>query len=132
MDSKTIGRKVGELREKLGITTTQLAKLVGISQAQISRLENGKQGFRSKTLERIARALDVKPMYFFIEQEGSGRAANAAPVYGLEAGGALVEALRAADFVQVAEKLAEAYFRNKDAFHAVRLTMKAAFGGRAN
>lgn len=71
-------------------------------------------------------------MYFFIEQEGSGRAADAAPVYGLEVGGVLVEALRLPDFVQVAERLAEAYFDNKDAFHAVRLTMKAAFGERTN
>ena len=132
MDSRAIGRKIGKLREKLGITTTQLAKRVGISQAQISRLENGKQGFRSKTLDRIAKALGVKPMYFFLEQEGSGRAADAAPIYGIEAGGVLLEALRAADFVQVAEQLAEAYFGNKDAFHAVRLTMKATFGERAN
>jgi len=132
MDSKAIGKKIGALREKLGITTTELAKRVGISQAQISRLENGKQGFRSKTLDRISKALGVKPIYFFIEREGSGRAADAAPVYGLEAGGTLVEALRAPDFVQVAERLAESYFGNKDAFHAVRLTLKAAFNERAN
>ena len=132
MDSRAIGRKIGELRVKLGITTTQLAKRVGISQAQISRLENGKQGFRSKTLDRIANALGVKPMYFFMEREGPGRAADAAPVYGLEAGGVLVEALRSPDFVQVAERLAKAYFEKKDAFHAARLTMKAAFGERAN
>ena len=93
MDSKTIGRKIGELREKLGMTTTQLAKRVGISQAQISRLENGKQGFRSNTLDRIAKALSVKPMYFFFEQEGAGRAGEGAPVYGLAAGGELVEAI---------------------------------------
>ncbi len=132
MDSKTIGKKIAALREKLDITTTQLAKRVGISQAQISRLENGKQGFRSKTLDRISKALGVKPMYFFIEQDGSGKAADGAPVYGLEAGGELIKALRAPDFVQVAEKLAVAYFKNKDAFHAVRLTMKAAFGDQAN
>ena len=132
MDSSAIGRKISKLREKLGMTTTQLAKRVGISQAQISRLENGKQGFRSKTLERISKALGVKSMYFFIEQDASGRAADAPPVYGLAAGGVLVEALRSPDYVQVAERLAEAYFGKKDAFHAVRLTMKAIFGERVN
>ena len=125
MDSKAIGRKVGELRGKLGMTTTQLAKRVGISQAQISRLENGKQGFRSNTLDRISKALGVKPMYFFLEQAATGRAGAGAPLYGLAAGGVLVEALRSADFVQVAERVAEAYSHRKDAFHAVRLSMKA-------
>ena len=33
MESKAIGKKIGVLREKQGITTTELAKRVGISQA---------------------------------------------------------------------------------------------------
>jgi DNA-binding Xre family transcriptional regulator len=43
------------------MTTTELAKKVGISQAQISRLENGLQGFRSDTLLEIGLALGVSP-----------------------------------------------------------------------
>ena len=66
---KMIGLRVNKLREKKDMTTTGLAKLVGISQAQISRLENGLQGFRSATLVRIAKALGVKPAYFWIEDE---------------------------------------------------------------
>lgn len=131
MDSKAIGGKIGKLREELGLTTTQLASRVGISQAQISRLENGKQGFRSSTLDRIAKALGVKPMYFFLE-EGAGRLGEGAPVYGLAAGGNLVEALRSADFVRLAEKLADAYFHRKDAFQAVSLAAKAILGERTN
>jgi len=56
----SIGFAVSRERESQGLTTTQLAKKVGISQAQISRLENGKQGFRSGTLERVAKALDIQ------------------------------------------------------------------------
>lgn len=52
-----IGYAVRDEMNRLGITTTELANRVGISQAQISRLENGKQGFRSSTLQRIALAL---------------------------------------------------------------------------
>lgn len=56
---KKIGQAIMRLRTKKGLTTTELAALVGISQAQISRLENGCQGFRSDTLVRIAVALGV-------------------------------------------------------------------------
>jgi transcriptional regulator with XRE-family HTH domain len=41
------------------MTSSELAREVGVAQAQISRLENGLQGFRSDTLVRIARALNV-------------------------------------------------------------------------
>ena len=44
MKPKDIGLTVKKLRTDLGMTTTDLAKKVGISQAQISRLENGVQG----------------------------------------------------------------------------------------
>lgn len=129
MDNREIGRKISKLRGRLGMTTTVLAKRVGISQAQISRLENGKQGFRSKTLSRIAEALGVKPIYFFLEEQtGEGRAAEGAPVYGLAAGGDLVEALKSPEFVRVAEKIAAAYFDRKDAFKAIELAVKAIRG----
>ena len=64
-----IGRKVSELRERQRLTTVQLAGMVGVSQAQISRLENGKQGFRTSTLTRIAQALKVPTSYFLTEQD---------------------------------------------------------------
>ncbi len=131
MDSKEIGGKVSALRGKLDMTATELARRVGISQAQISRLENGKQGFRSYTLNRIAKALGVKPIYFFLEKEsGEGTAAEGAPVYGIAAGGELVEALRSAEFVRVAELIASAYFDQKDAFKAIELAVKAIVGDR--
>jgi len=66
---KMIGLRVKKLREEKGLTTTALAGMVDLSQAQISRLENAKQGFRSATLVRIAEALGVKPAYFWIEDE---------------------------------------------------------------
>ena len=48
------------------MTTTELARRVGISQAQISRLENGLQGFRSTTLFKIAKAPGKPPFYFMM------------------------------------------------------------------
>jgi len=123
MNNKEIARRIGSLREKLGITTAELARRSGLSQAQVSRLENGKQGFRSATLARIAKALEVKPVYFFIED--TANVEEGAPVYGLAAGGELVEALRSPEFVRVAERLADAFMHQRQAFEAIDLAVKA-------
>ena len=66
MTSKDIGKTVRAIRKELGMTTTKLADMVGISQAQISRLENGEQGFRSGTLVRIAKAIKVPAFRLFM------------------------------------------------------------------
>ena len=66
MTSREIGLRLSHLRDLRRLTTAALAAKVGLSQAQISRLENGRQGFRSPTLMRIARALSVPPFYFLM------------------------------------------------------------------
>jgi transcriptional regulator with XRE-family HTH domain len=73
-----IGRTVRELRTKRGLTTTVLAKKVGISQAQVSRLENDEQGFRSGTLVKIASALGVKPWFLFMTEDEQAKAGKMA------------------------------------------------------
>ncbi len=69
MDSRKIGQLISKRRKQLGLSTTELARRVNLSQPQISRLENGQQGFRSETLTRISEALGVTPAYFFMEVE---------------------------------------------------------------
>ena len=68
---RDLGALVSKLREQQGLTTTALAKRVGISQAQISRLENGKQGFRSSTLRKIASALGYDVKVVFVPKPGA-------------------------------------------------------------
>lgn len=68
IESARIGRQIAKLRKQQNITTTELARRVGLSQPQISRLENGKQGFRSETLLKISRALGVRPAHFFVDE----------------------------------------------------------------
>jgi transcriptional regulator with XRE-family HTH domain len=63
---KDIGLVVKTRRSELKLTTTALAKKVRISQAQISRLENGEQGFRSDMVERLAEALRIPPFRLFM------------------------------------------------------------------
>ena len=65
MTSRETGFRLTQLREAAGLTTVTLGRKVGLSQAQISRLENGKQGFRSVTLTKLAEVLMV-PAFFFL------------------------------------------------------------------
>ena len=69
MKPKQIGAIVRALRTELGMSTTALAKKVKISQAQISRLETGQQGFRSGTLMKIAKVLKVPPFRLFMTDD---------------------------------------------------------------
>jgi len=57
--NKVIGARVRYERQDREWTTTKLAEKVGVSQAQISRLENGLQGFRSIILYRLAWAFSM-------------------------------------------------------------------------
>jgi ribosome-binding protein aMBF1 (putative translation factor) len=48
-----------ELREKHGLTQAQLAERCGMDQGDISRIERGSTSPTSRTLQRIADALDA-------------------------------------------------------------------------
>ncbi len=65
MTNRDIGLRLTRLREARGLTTVSLGHKVGLSQAQISRLENGKQSFRSTTMIRITGALGV-PLFYLL------------------------------------------------------------------
>lgn len=98
MENHRIGAKIAQLRETRGMTTVELAEKIGISQPQISRLENGKQGFRAETLIKIASALDVNAGYFFQDNGGEPRVSPQAE-----------EALQRPEFVDFLDRLAGRY-----------------------
>jgi transcriptional regulator with XRE-family HTH domain len=75
MDNIALGKKVAVRRKQLKLSTTELAERTGLSQPQISRLEHGRQGFRSATLSKISDALGVTPAYFFADEKEKVRAA---------------------------------------------------------
>lgn len=54
-----IAMQVIELREKAGLTQAQLAERCGVDQGDISRIERGSTSPTTKTLQRIAEALDA-------------------------------------------------------------------------
>jgi DNA-binding XRE family transcriptional regulator len=55
-----LGREIRARRADAGLTMVDMATKCGLSQAQISRIETGHQGFRLETLQQIARVLGVK------------------------------------------------------------------------
>jgi len=54
-----IAMQVIELRERHGLTQAQLAARCGVDQGDISRIERGSTSPTSRTLQRIAAALDA-------------------------------------------------------------------------
>ncbi|WP_419945625.1 helix-turn-helix domain-containing protein [Candidatus Poriferisodalis sp.] len=55
-----IAVQVMDLRGKHGLTQAQLAQRCGMSQADISRIERGSTSPTTRTLQRIADALDAE------------------------------------------------------------------------
>jgi transcriptional regulator with XRE-family HTH domain len=59
-------RAVLEMRESLGLTQRQFADLTGIKQAQLARLESGKQMPRIDTLANLAERLGLSVEVRFV------------------------------------------------------------------
>jgi transcriptional regulator with XRE-family HTH domain len=60
-------RAVLEMRESLGLTQRQFADLTGIKQAQLARLESGKQMPRIDTLANLAQRLGIAVEVRFVD-----------------------------------------------------------------
>jgi len=110
MNQKAIGQKIRTLRASKGLTTVTLARKVKLSQAQVSRLENGLQGFRSETLLRFAKVLEVPPVYFFLEGEDTSVkvVAEVLEEHGLTPSKVLRKAMTDPAFLKFVEKCARA------------------------
>jgi transcriptional regulator with XRE-family HTH domain len=54
-----LGRRLSDLREKRGLSQTQLADMSEIGRAHLSQIENGAVAARIDTLYAIAQALEM-------------------------------------------------------------------------
>lgn len=63
-----VGVKVKELRQAKNLKALKLAQLAGISQAQLSKIENGKAKISIKTICSLSETLDRPLSYFFDTQ----------------------------------------------------------------
>ncbi len=70
--AKDIGEAIHNARRSVGMSMVELSKKVGISQAQISRLEAGLQGFRTATMQKIAEALGVPVVVHYGPRRAAG------------------------------------------------------------
>lgn len=64
MESKIgeyFGQALVRVRKRLGISQYQLAKLSGISEEYLNKLENGKREPRAAMILRLGRALGIAP-----------------------------------------------------------------------
>jgi transcriptional regulator with XRE-family HTH domain len=66
---ENIGSKIKGLRADLGLTLKQVAAKAGCSAAYISQIEHDKVSPSIATLKRIAQALGVRIVDFFLDQE---------------------------------------------------------------
>lgn len=65
----TMGAKIKELREKAGMTQTELADRLGVSKSVISAYEKGIRNPSFKVLPLIAKTFNVTELYFFEKGE---------------------------------------------------------------
>ncbi|MBQ7914639.1 MAG: helix-turn-helix transcriptional regulator [Clostridia bacterium] len=67
--SITMGEKIKNLREKAGLSQTELADKLGLSKSVISAYEKGIRNPSFKVLPQLAEALNVSQLYFFEKGE---------------------------------------------------------------
>lgn len=62
---QAFGRRVAEVRKSKGVKQNELAERINMSVVTIAYIETGKRWVRLGTLEKIARALNVKVRELF-------------------------------------------------------------------
>lgn len=66
---ENIGALLRQVREEKKITLVELGKKSGVSYTHISEIERGKTCASLKTLEKLAKVLDVPTSHFFLQEE---------------------------------------------------------------
>lgn len=56
-----LGPNLREARKRLGLTQEQVAQRSGVHSTEVSRIEAGKRDPKVSTVERLAKAVEVKP-----------------------------------------------------------------------
>lgn len=62
-----VGDRLRELREAAGLSQRELADLISVRDATVSRYETGKAQLKADDLYRVAGALGVHPAEFYVE-----------------------------------------------------------------
>jgi transcriptional regulator with XRE-family HTH domain len=66
-----VGRRIGELRQRAGLTQARIAEGLGMTVTNYQRIEAGTQNLTLRTMGRIARMLGVKVADLLVPPEDS-------------------------------------------------------------
>ncbi len=72
MDNRFIevdGKRLRRLRRERALSQQDVERIIGIAQATLSDLEQGKRGARASTLRRLAELLKVEPKELMKEEQ---------------------------------------------------------------
>lgn len=70
---ESIGQKIRRLRQAKELSMDELATLIGVTRSQVSLYELGHSSPNTLMVEKLAKALDVHPAYFFVDQSDPGQ-----------------------------------------------------------
>jgi predicted DNA-binding mobile mystery protein A len=68
-EEKPLQGWIKTIREAVGMTASQLAKRMGITQPRIAKIEDNESNLKISTLEKAAEALNCKLVYMLIPNE---------------------------------------------------------------
>ncbi len=66
----SIGRRIQSIREKKGLTQEQLEEKTGINTKYISAIERGQKNVTVKTLDKLAKGLNIELYEIFLYSKG--------------------------------------------------------------
>ncbi|MDR1327281.1 MAG: mobile mystery protein A [Heliobacteriaceae bacterium] len=69
LEEKPLQGWIKTIREAIGMTTSQLAKRMRITQPRIAKIEDNESNLKISTLEKAAEALNCKLVYILIPNE---------------------------------------------------------------
>ena len=64
---KTIGENVRSYRKKLGVSQEELGDMAGLDRTYVGGVERGERNVSAVNIEKLARALKVKPEKLLME-----------------------------------------------------------------
>ncbi len=74
---RLFGRRVREVRTRLGLTQQELGRRAGMHPAYVGGVERGERNITLEAVERLARALAVAPADLMLEEPLAGPSATA-------------------------------------------------------
>lgn len=77
MDRKNLAVRIVDLREKVGMTQTDLAKKMGLDKSSMSKVENGTRKVSSDELRKLSNIFNVSADYL-LGQEHENKTADLA------------------------------------------------------